>query len=195
MLAGDDGSLDGADGTGVIDELPEDRVAYAFVSAEGARALFGRAALEPIDTFIDSAATEGAAASLSADGSGLRLAVRSDLDPDRDTSSPGFFAALPSFTPTLTSQIGPSALGVPRPRRPAGGCRQPPRSGPVELPRARCRLPPSLSRARQAGGDRHRRRPAARCSAPRRRLTLQPVAADAEEAGARRDSRTRPPRT
>lgn len=123
MLDGD-GSLDGAEGTAVIDELPEDRAAYAYVSSEGARAVFGSRGLEPIDTFVDSASTEGAAASLSADEAGLRLAVRSDLDPDRAGAAPGFFAALPSFTPSLTADIGPSSLaylGLGDPQQGVGG--------------------------------------------------------------------------
>jgi Protein of unknown function (DUF3352) len=110
MLGDDGNSLEGADGAAVLDELPEDRVAYAYVSPAGARALLGSRGLDPIDTFVDSAATEGAAASLSADDSGLHLAIRSDLDPERAGDSPGFFAALPSFTPTLTSAVGPSTL-------------------------------------------------------------------------------------
>ncbi len=107
---GGDGSLADADGAGVIDELPEDRVAYAFVSADGARALFGQRGFTPADTFIDTAATEGAAASVSASDTSVHLAVRSDLDPDRSDESPGFFAALPSFSPSLTSDIGPATL-------------------------------------------------------------------------------------
>ena len=110
MLEDEGPSLDGADGTGVIDELPADRLAYAYLSPDGARGLLGSGGLEPIDTFVDATATEGAAASLSADDSGLRLAVRSDLDPDRAADSPGFFAALPSFRPSLTSAIGPASL-------------------------------------------------------------------------------------
>jgi len=110
MLGDDGAALDRADGTGVIDELPEDRLAYAYVSPDGARALLGSRGLESIDTFVDAAATEGAAASLSADGSGLHLAVRSDLDPERARQAPGFFAALPSFTPSLTSDIAPTSL-------------------------------------------------------------------------------------
>jgi hypothetical protein len=154
MLAADAGSLDGADGTAVIDELPEDRVAYAFVSAEGARALFGSRGLEPIDTFIDSGATEGAAASLSADGGGLRLAVRSDLDPDRGASAPGFFSALPTFTPTLTSEIGPSALGylgIGDPQEGVGGLLDQARSSSPGLVAAFRRLSRKLGK--QAGID------------------------------------------
>lgn len=110
MLDADGSSLDGADGTAVIDELPDDRVAYAYVSAAGARTLFGPGGFTPADTFVNAAATEGAAASLSADGSGLHLAVRSDLDSARAEDAPGFFAALPSFKPSLTADVGPASL-------------------------------------------------------------------------------------
>lgn len=110
-MLGDDGpSLQGADNAAVLADLPEDRLAYAYVSPAGARALLGSRGLDPIDTFVDSAATEGAAASLSADDAGLRVAIRSDLDPERSGDSPGFFAALPSFTPTLTASVGPATL-------------------------------------------------------------------------------------
>ena len=155
-------SLDGADGTGVIDELPDDRVAYAFVSAEGARALFGlararadrhlrRRRARPRGPPRRSAPTAPASSSRSAATS----------IPTAATSAPGFFAALPSFTPTLTSEIGPTALAYLGLGDPAGGRRRPARPGPVELAGARRRLPPPLRRPRQAGGDRHRRRPAA----------------------------------
>ena len=180
MLAGDAGSLDGADGTAVIDELPEDRVAYAFVSAEGARALFGSRGLEPIDTFVDSGATEGAAASLSADGGGLQLAVRSDLDPDRGASTPGFFAALPSFTPSLTSEIGPSALGylgLGDPQEGVGDLLEQARSSSPGLVAAFRRLSADLGK--QAGidiGD-----DLLPLLGSEAALTLQPVAAGARE--------------
>lgn len=110
MLDDDGPSLEGSAAAAILDELPADRLAYGFVSPEGARALLGSRALEPVDTFIDSGATEGAAASLSADGGGLRLAIRSDLDPEKAGTSPGFFAALPAFTPTLTADVGPATL-------------------------------------------------------------------------------------
>ncbi|MEZ5075157.1 MAG: DUF3352 domain-containing protein [Solirubrobacterales bacterium] len=110
MLSDDRPALEGSDAAAVLDELPDDRLAYAFVSPAGARALLGSRALEPIDTFVDAGATDGAAASLSADDDGLRLAIRSDLDPKKAEASPSFFAALPAFTPTLTGDVGPATL-------------------------------------------------------------------------------------
>lgn len=106
-----DGSLEGSAGTAVLDELPEDRVATAYLSADGARTLLwsggGLGVLEP---FVHAAATEGAAASLGADGDGLHLAIRSDLDPARARDRPGAFTTLPRFTPALTGSIGPQSL-------------------------------------------------------------------------------------
>ena len=111
LLEADAGSrLPGSDGTAVLDHLPEDRLAYGYLSAAGARALLSIRGLEPIDTFIDSAATEGAAAALTADDAGIHLTLRSDLDPDREETSPSFFAALPRFTPSLTADIAPGSL-------------------------------------------------------------------------------------
>lgn len=111
LAARDQGSrLAGSDGTEVLDQLPDERLAYAYLSADGARALLSGRALEPIDTFIDSQATNGAAAALTADASGLGLTVRSELDPDRAEASPGFFAALPAFAPSLTSDVGSGSL-------------------------------------------------------------------------------------
>jgi hypothetical protein len=111
LLDADAGSrLPGSDGTAVLDRLPEDRLAYGYLSAAGARALLSTKGLEPIDTFIDSAATEGAAAALTADDGGIHLTLQSDLDPDREEDSPSFFAALPRFTPSLTADVGPGSL-------------------------------------------------------------------------------------
>jgi hypothetical protein len=111
MLERDDSSLTDSAGAAVLDELPEHRVAYAYVSPDGARALLssdgGGGVLDP---FVDATATAGAAASLSADADGLELAIRSDLDPARAEASPGLFAALPRFEPELTAAIGPQSL-------------------------------------------------------------------------------------
>lgn len=110
-MLGADGSLEGSAGTAVLDKLPEDRVATAYLSADGARTLLwsggGLGVLEP---FVHAAATEGAAASLSADADGLHLAVRSELDPARARDRPGVFTTLPRFTPALTGSIGPQSL-------------------------------------------------------------------------------------
>jgi hypothetical protein len=112
MLEGDEGgSLEGSAGADVLDALPEDRFAYAYLSADGARTLlWSGGGLAPLDTFVNAAASDGAAASLSADSGGLDLAVRSALDPGRVEDAPGAFTALPRFTPSLTAAIGPESL-------------------------------------------------------------------------------------
>ena len=106
----DAGKLETSEAAESIDQLPDDRLAYAYLSGTGARAVLSRPSLRPLDTFVDSAATAGVAAALSFDGDVASVTVRSRLDPDRAESAPGFFAALPSFAPTLASDIGPDAL-------------------------------------------------------------------------------------
>jgi hypothetical protein len=111
LLAGrEEGSLGDSGGPAVLDRLPADRFAYAYLSPDGARTLLWSGDLAPLDTFVDAGATEGTAASLSADEDGIDLAIRSDLDPSRAEQSPGLFTALPRFTPTLTGSIGPGSL-------------------------------------------------------------------------------------
>lgn len=178
MLAEDAGSLEDAGGATVLDELPDERVAYAYVSPDGARALFGSGS--PVDTFVDSAATEGAAASLSADEEGISVTVRSDLDPSRSGAGPGFFAALPRFTPTLTAAVGPSALaylGLGDPEAGVGDLLAQARSSSPGLVTAFQRASRDLGR--QAGidiGD-----DLLPLLGSEAALSLQPVAADGEE--------------
>jgi hypothetical protein len=137
MLEGDAPSLADSGSADVIDELPDDRVATAYLSADGARTLLAAGAgAAVLDPFVDAAATEGAAASLSADADGLELAIRSDLDPARADDSPGFFAALPRFKPELTGAIGPSSLaylGLGDPADAAGALLDPTRTGSPRL--------------------------------------------------------------
>ncbi len=104
------GPLESAPSAGAIDRLPEETLAYAYLSPSGAREMLGSGTLRSLDTFVDSAATSGVAASISVDGDYVDIAVRSDLDPERVETSPGFFAALPSFEPTLTADVGADAL-------------------------------------------------------------------------------------
>lgn len=111
MLNGrDDGTLADSGGPPVLDQLPSERFAYAYLSPDGARTLLWSGGLAALDPFVDAGATDGAAASLSADADGLDLAIRSDLDPSRTAESPGLFTALPRFKPTLTAAVGPAAL-------------------------------------------------------------------------------------
>lgn len=93
--------------------LPALRVADAYLSEAGIAELVSRPR-GPLATFaslIDPGASTGAAAALVADGDGLDLAVRSELDPDRSSASPGFFSAFPSFRPALASSLPSDSLG------------------------------------------------------------------------------------
>lgn len=106
----DAGDLEGSEAADAIDELPDDRLAHAWLSGAGARALVSTRSLRPLDTFVDSSATAGAVAAVTIDGDVVRATVRSHLDPERAESAPGVFAALPRFDPTLASDVGPDAL-------------------------------------------------------------------------------------
>jgi Protein of unknown function (DUF3352) len=107
-LAGDDTA------TKVLDELPEHRVADAWISTDGMRAVVGsgRSPLSPLTPLLAPGSSEGAAVSLGAgtDGSAFELAVRSALDPKRAKSAPGFFAAFPEFEPKLPEQLPADSL-------------------------------------------------------------------------------------
>lgn len=106
----DDGTLEGAAGP-ALDQLPDERLAYGYLSAEGARALLANdPSLSSLDTFVDADASAGVAAALSFDDGSVDLAVRSLLDPERAQESPSFFAALPRFEPTLEAEVSPDAL-------------------------------------------------------------------------------------
>jgi len=107
----DETTLEGATASTVLDELPDERVAYAYLSGAGARALLGaEGPLAPFDTFVDGEASRGVAVALTAADDLLEIEVRSELDPERAISSPPFFAALPPFEPTLPADVGPDAL-------------------------------------------------------------------------------------
>lgn len=98
-----------------IDQLPEVRVAYGYLSPLGARTLLTAAAgrdlpIDPSDTLIEPKATSGVAASLSADGDALRLAIRSKLDPVGAEASEGLLDEVPSVAPQLDAEVGPDAL-------------------------------------------------------------------------------------
>ncbi len=94
-----------------IARLPQDRLAYGYLAPEAARSLLGDGPLSSLDTFVDSAATSGVAAALSVNDADIAtVSIRSSLDPERTRASPGFFAALPQFAPSLTANVGADAL-------------------------------------------------------------------------------------
>lgn len=86
--------------------LPDDRLADAYVSADGIRELAGRGGLvSQLDTFADFGASRGIAAALVAHEDGLQLELDSRLDPEEVKASPGFFAAFPRFVPGLAAEL------------------------------------------------------------------------------------------
>jgi hypothetical protein len=97
-----------------LDELPEHRVADAWISADGIDELIvdSRSQLSSLTPLLAPGASEGAAASLGAteDGDGFELAIRSSLDPKLAKESPGFFAAFPGFEPELPERLPPDSL-------------------------------------------------------------------------------------
>jgi Protein of unknown function (DUF3352) len=104
-LAGDDVADE------VRDELPDHRLAEAYVSAEGAADLArSSGALRSLAPLIAPESTRGAAAAISVSGDELELSVRSLLDPELEKSSPNFFAAFPEFEPELPEKLSDQAL-------------------------------------------------------------------------------------
>lgn len=109
--SGEQGSLETAAATTVLEELPEERLAYGYLSGEGARAVLDvEGPLGPLDTFVDADASVGVGVALTAGDGLLELEVRSELDPERVQASPPFFASLPAFDPTLPADVGSDAL-------------------------------------------------------------------------------------
>ena len=107
---GDAGKLQTAAVAAGIDDLPDDRFAYAYLSGDGARALLRTPAAASLDTFVNSKASTAVTAALSFRGGVASVTIRSRLDSDLAESSPGFFSALPAFRPQLVSDVGADAL-------------------------------------------------------------------------------------
>jgi hypothetical protein len=97
----------------VIGALPDDRLAEAYLSRDGVSQLVAASggALASLAPFLEPDASDGAAAALVADGDGLRVVIHSALDADREKSSPGFFSAFPSFSPSLAADLAQNSLG------------------------------------------------------------------------------------
>jgi hypothetical protein len=96
----------------VRDDLPDHRLAEAYLSAEGVRTLIAPAEgiLGSLTPLLDPGATKGAAVALAADGDELEMAIRSTLDPERVRSDPGFFGAFARFEPELPERLPEDAL-------------------------------------------------------------------------------------
>jgi hypothetical protein len=99
--------------TAARDALPDERLADAYLSRTGIARLVDNphAPLSSFAAAISPSASRGAAAALIAKGSGLDLDVRSGLDPGRAKAHAGFFAAFPSFKPTLSGSLPAGSLG------------------------------------------------------------------------------------
>ncbi|HSJ17514.1 MAG TPA: DUF3352 domain-containing protein [Solirubrobacterales bacterium] len=100
---------------GWVDELrdgfPDLRLAELLVSEDGAGELFAPGApLGSFEAFVDARATRGAGAALVATDNELELDVDSLLDPERAEGAPGFFAAFPTFDPSLADEASENAL-------------------------------------------------------------------------------------
>jgi hypothetical protein len=113
----------GADGTGSLegepaaasafDQLPDDRLADAYLSPDGIDRLIGnpRGPLATLDAVVDPGASDGAAIALVAGDTGIEVDIRSELDEARARAQPGFFAAFPPFDPSLSASLPPDSLG------------------------------------------------------------------------------------
>jgi hypothetical protein len=95
----------------VAEELPDDGVAAAYISAEGAEDLFRAGApLGSFEAFVNSDATRGVGAALVAAEDALELEMQSLLDAERLKGSPGFFSAFPAFEPSLADEFSSGSL-------------------------------------------------------------------------------------
>jgi hypothetical protein len=107
------GSLEGEPAAdAALDALPDERLADAYLSPDGIDRLVGnpRGPLATLDALIDPAASDGAAMALVGSDSGIEVDIRSELDEARAKAQPGFFAAFPSFDPSLTTSLPSDSL-------------------------------------------------------------------------------------
>ena len=181
MLDDQGSSLDGADGTAVIDELPDEprRLRLRLRRRRPDAVRPGR--LEPIDTFVNAGRERGAAASLSADGVGPAPGGPQRPRPGSRGGRTGLLrgAALVQAEPHRGRRTGVARLsGARRTRRRASRL--------CSIRRGRAR-PVSSAAFRRASGRPRASRPGSasartccRCSDRRRRCRLQPVAAPAD---------------
>ena len=122
---GADSLADDATAIRALDELPDHRVAEAYLSADGIEQLVAspEGALASLEPLVHTAASRAAAISLSANDDGFALATRSVLDSERIEAEPGFFGAFENFEPELPDQLAADALayvGLGQPRETVG---------------------------------------------------------------------------
>lgn len=113
----------GAKGTGSLADdpaasaargaLPDGRLADAYLSKAGIARLVANPGglLSTFAAVVSPGASRGVAAALVARDDGLDVDVRSQLDPAQAKAHPGFFAAFPSFKPTLAGSLPAASLG------------------------------------------------------------------------------------
>jgi hypothetical protein len=107
------GSLaDDANARAARDALPDDRLADGYLSRDGIARLVGnpRGSLATLDAAVDPTASDGVAMALVASEDGIEIEIRSELDKARAKAQPGFFAAFPSFDPTLPGRLPADSL-------------------------------------------------------------------------------------
>jgi Protein of unknown function (DUF3352) len=102
--------------------LPTERVADAYLSPAGTRALAGRPTglLSTLAPFFAPGATKGVAIGLVAADGSLELRIRSTLEVTRARARPGFFAAFAPFEQTLAGSLPADTLaylGIGQPGR------------------------------------------------------------------------------
>lgn len=113
IFAGNGRSLaDSEVSNAIADQLPDDSLIQAYLSADGAKRLLAgnRGPLSSLDSFVNFDATLGAGAALVASPDGLELDIHSELDPSRLKADPGFFDAFPPFEPKLPEDLAPRTL-------------------------------------------------------------------------------------
>jgi hypothetical protein len=93
--------------------LPDKRLADAYLSADGISQLVtaSRGTPATLGPFISPGSSTGAALALVAGDGGLELDIRSELDPEREKTHPGFFTAFPGFEPGLPGTLQADSLG------------------------------------------------------------------------------------
>lgn len=98
--------------TKAVEQLPDQRLGEAYLSAEGIDSFLALSdgALAPFEPLVDSGGSQGAALAVSAGDSGFRFSTRSVLDPERETEAGGFFAAFDTFEPQLPAELAPDTL-------------------------------------------------------------------------------------
>jgi hypothetical protein len=116
-------------------------------------ALAGRptGALASLAPFVAPGSSKGVAFALAAGGGALELDIRSALDPARAKRRPGFFAAFPSFDPTLAGTLPTGTLAYAGFGRPADALSSLLAQAHTEEPGLARALTRTLVRARRAG--------------------------------------------